>query len=204
MPIILIPIILITIIIFIYLLITKNLIKTFRYKHLPCYDAKHPFINGAQFLSKSRSTSDRTIAINLAKQAAEEADRSIALDPNDAASYVLKALALDAQGYTTSALTALDVALSPLTAKSLSDAERGEALFKRVEIKKVSCCKEERVDSVFEDLVESVKLYGENAEAFWMLGECYEKKGTSLGERRRFERTRRRSGLIPRVGREMR
>ncbi|MFS7949218.1 hypothetical protein Hanom_Chr06g00569001 [Helianthus anomalus] len=62
MPIILIPIILITIIIFIYLLITKNLIKTFRYKHLPCYDAKHPFINGAQFLSKSRSTSNRTIA----------------------------------------------------------------------------------------------------------------------------------------------
>ncbi|KAJ0653403.1 putative tetratricopeptide-like helical domain superfamily [Helianthus annuus] len=178
MPIILIPIILITIIIFIYLLITKNLIKTFRYKHLPCYDAKHHFINGAQFLSKSRSTSDRTIAIKLAKQAADEADRSIALDPNDAASHVLKALALDAQGYTTSALTALDVALSPLTAKSLSDAERGEALFKRAEIKKVSCCKEEeRVDSVFEDLVESVKLYGENAEAFWMLGECYEKKG---------------------------
>ncbi|MFS7949219.1 putative tetratricopeptide-like helical domain superfamily [Helianthus anomalus] len=117
------------------------------------------------------------IAINLAKQAAEETDLSIALDPNDAASHVLKALALDAQGYTTPALTALDVALSPLTAKSLSDAERGEALFKRAEIKKVSCCKEERVDSVFEDLVESVKLYGENAEAFWMLGECYEKKG---------------------------
>ncbi|XP_076938947.1 uncharacterized protein LOC143607355 [Bidens hawaiensis] len=133
----------------------------------PSPDAKHHFIIGAQLLCKSRSTKDRKLSVKLAKSAAEEADKSIKLDPNDATSHVLRALALDAQGYSTSAL---DVALSPLTAKSLSDAERGEALFKRAEIKKLS--NKDRIDSAFEDLVESVRLYGENATAFRLLGEC--------------------------------
>ncbi|KAI3776634.1 hypothetical protein L1987_46420 [Smallanthus sonchifolius] len=154
--------------------IPQNLFTKFRYRNLPCYDAKHHFVIGAQLLAKSRTTKDRPLAVKLAKSAAEEADKSIALDPNDATSHVLRALALDAQGYSTSALEALDVALSPLTAKSLSDAERGEALFKRAEIKKGS--NKDRLDSAFEDLVESVKLYGDNATAFRYLGECYEKK----------------------------
>ncbi|KAD6796307.1 hypothetical protein E3N88_07203 [Mikania micrantha] len=153
----------------------QNLFTKFRYKNLPIYDAKHHFIIGAQLLAKSRSTKDHNLRVKLAKSAAEEADKSISLDPNDATTHMLKALALDAQGFSTSALEALDVALSPLTAKSLSDAERGEALFKRAEIKKGS--QKGRVDSVFEDLVESVKLYGDNAMAFRLLGECYEMKG---------------------------
>ncbi|KAK9070215.1 hypothetical protein SSX86_010615 [Deinandra increscens subsp. villosa] len=154
--------------------IPQTLLTKFRYKNLPIYDAKHHFIIGAQLLAKSRSTTDRSLSVTLAKSAAEEADKSISLDPNDATSHVLKALALDAQGFSTSALEALDVALSPLTAKSLSDAERGEALFKRAEIKSGS--QKGRMDSAFEDLVESVKLYGDNATAFRLLGECYEKK----------------------------
>ncbi|KAL8199653.1 hypothetical protein R6Q57_013221 [Mikania cordata] len=153
----------------------QNLFTKFRYKNLPIYDAKHHFIIGAQLLAKSRSTKDHNLRVELAKSAAEEADKSISLDPNDATTHMLKALALDAQGFSTSALEALDVALSPLTAKSLSDAERGEALFKRAEIKKGS--QKCRVDSAFEDLVESVKLYGDNAMAFRLLGECYEMKG---------------------------
>ncbi|KAK1411454.1 hypothetical protein QVD17_38003 [Tagetes erecta] len=151
--------------------IPQNLFTKLRYKSLSSiHDAKHHFVIGAQLLAKSRSTKDHTLCIKLAKSAAEEADKSISLDPNDATSHVLKALALDAQGFSTSALEALNVALSPLTAKSLSDAERGEALFKRAEIKKG------RVESAFEDVFESVKLYGDNAMAFRLLGECYENK----------------------------
>nr|XP_043615779.1 uncharacterized protein LOC122587677 [Erigeron canadensis] len=149
----------------------------YRYRNRPSYDAKRHFILGAQLLSKSRSTKDRTSSLKLAKSASEEADKSISLDPRDAASHILKALALDAQGFSTSAVEALDVALSTLTAKSLSSSERGDALFKRAEIKmKVKGNKRGKVDSVVADLVESVKLKGDNAGAYRLLGECYEKK----------------------------
>ncbi|XP_076949457.1 uncharacterized protein LOC143622100 [Bidens hawaiensis] len=191
-------ILIILIIVFITLWLKRlpqNLITRFRYTHLPCHDAKHHFIIGAQLLCKSRSTKDRKLSVNLAKSAAEEADKSIKLDPNDATSHVLRALALDAQGYSTSALEALDIALSPLTAKSLSDAERGEALFKRAEIKKQS--NKDRIDSAFEDLVESVSLYGENATAFRLLGECYEKKEMTEEAVEAYERA---VGIDPRCG----
>ncbi|KAI3685958.1 hypothetical protein L1987_79627 [Smallanthus sonchifolius] len=62
-----------------------------------------------------------------------------------------------------------------MTAKSLSYAERGDALLKRAEIK-VKGSKRGRVESAIQDLVESVKLKGDNATAYWLLGECYEKK----------------------------
>ena len=48
--------------------------------------------------------------------------------------HILKALALNLQGLNTSALDSLDVALSPLAIKSLSE-EKGHALFNRVELK---------------------------------------------------------------------
>lgn len=168
--------ILITVFMFLWMQnIPQNLFTKFRYRNRSSYDAKRHFIIGAQLLAKSRSTKDRTSAIKLAKSAAEEADKSISLDPNDAASHILKALALDAQGFSTSAVEALDVALSPLTAKSLSYVERADALFKRAEIK-TKMSKRGRVDSAVEDLVESVKLKGDNATAYRLLGECYEKK----------------------------
>ncbi|XP_076955269.1 uncharacterized protein LOC143630047 [Bidens hawaiensis] len=168
--------ILITIFIFLFMQRTpQNLLTKFRHKNRSSHAAKRHFIVGAQLLAKSRSTTNHTASIKLAKQAADEADKSIALDPNDAASHILKALALDAQGFATSAVEALDVALSPVTVKSLSYAERADALLKRAQIK-VKGSKRGRVDSTIEDLVESVKLKGDNATPYRLLGECYEKK----------------------------
>ncbi|XP_071713688.1 uncharacterized protein [Rutidosis leptorrhynchoides] len=155
--------------------IPQNLFTKFRYRNRSSYDAKRHFIIGAQLLSKSNATKDRTTSIKLAKSASDEADKAISLDPTDAASHILKALALEAQGFSTSAVESLDVALSPLTAKSLSSTERGDALFKRAEIK-MKGSKRGRVDSAVSDLVESVKIKGDNAKAYRLLGECYEKK----------------------------
>ncbi|XP_011074276.1 uncharacterized protein LOC105159041 [Sesamum indicum] len=133
------------------------------------FEAKRHFVLGAQLLSQARSSSDRS----LAHRAEAEADRAISIDPKDAAYHILKALALELQGFKTSALDSLDIALSPLAAKSLSDGERAEALFKRAELRLAV------IDGggAVEDLVESVKLKGDNARAYGLLGECYEKKG---------------------------
>ncbi|EYU36449.1 hypothetical protein MIMGU_mgv11b018096mg [Erythranthe guttata] len=134
--------------------------------------ARRHFVIGAQLLSQARSSSSDFRS--LAERAAAEADKAIALDPKEAASHILKALALELLGFKTSALDSLDAALSPLAAKSLSDEERGDALFKRAELRAA-------VDggggAAVEDLVESVRLKGDNAKAYGLLGECYEKKG---------------------------
>ncbi|KAL6179301.1 hypothetical protein ACLB2K_050817 [Fragaria x ananassa] len=141
--------------------------------------SKRHFVLGAQFLDQARSaaqsTSSSSSAASLSKQALEHADKAIALDPKDAAAHILKALALNAQGFKTSALDAIDVALSPLCRKSLADNERGDALCMRAEIK-MSMNRPARVDSVIEDLTLAVKLSPENVKAFCTLGECYEEK----------------------------
>ncbi|KAK1367014.1 Kinase superfamily protein [Heracleum sosnowskyi] len=133
--------------------------------------ARRHFIAGAQHLSKSRSTRD----ISAAKLAVEEAEKAISLDPSDAASHILKALGLEMLGFKTAAIESIDVALSPLAVKSLADDERGDALYKRAELR-LGVSGEERVEEVVSDLVESVKLKKENVKAFVMLGECYERK----------------------------
>ncbi|KAL7175835.1 hypothetical protein ACSBR2_029421 [Camellia fascicularis] len=151
-------------------------------------EAKRHFVKGAQLLAeaKSRSAIDNSAAASLAKSAADEADKAIAIDPKDAAAHILKALALDLQGFRTSALDSLDVALSPMAAKSLSAEERSDALIKRAELK-VGMSQSERVDSAIADLVESVKLKSENAIAQCVLGECYEKKGMVEEARKAYE-----------------
>ncbi|KAL1814040.1 hypothetical protein DCAR_0626446 [Daucus carota subsp. sativus] len=134
--------------------------------------ARRHFIAGAQLLSKSRSSRD----LSAAKLAVEEADKAIELDPRDAASHILKSLALEMLGLKTAAIKAIDAALSPLAVKSLEDDEKGDALYKRAELR-VGVSGEERVDeAVLSDLIESVKLKGDNVKAFMLLGECYERK----------------------------
>ncbi|MED6224993.1 hypothetical protein PIB30_089467 [Stylosanthes scabra] len=139
--------------------------------------AKRHFVRGAQLLVQAR-TSKRNGSSSfdsLANEALTEADQSIALNPRDAASYLLKAMILDLQGFRTSALDAIDAALSPLAAKSLAKEERGDALVKRAELKMaVSERGGGRVDSVVADLTESVKLNPKNARGWCLLGECYE------------------------------
>lgn len=130
--------------------------------------AKRHFVLGAQLLSQAASSSDPS----LASRAEAEADRAISLDPADAASHILKALALEIQGFRTSALDSLDAALSPLAVKSLSGGEKADALFKRAELRVAV-----GGGGAVEDLMESVRLKADNAKAYWLLGECLEKNG---------------------------
>ncbi|XP_060199079.1 uncharacterized protein LOC132627639 [Lycium barbarum] len=171
--------ILVTIFMFLFMYnIPQKFFKKLRFRNRADMQAKRHFVKGAQLLSQAKSTAakDRTAADSLAKSAEAQADLAIALDPKDAAAHILKALALDLQGFKTSALDSIDVALSPLAVKSLSEPERADALFKRAELR-LAVSRRGQVDSVIEDLALSVKLKGDNVKAFCLLGDCYEKKG---------------------------
>ncbi|XP_059279601.1 uncharacterized protein LOC132033604 [Lycium ferocissimum] len=171
--------ILVTIFMFLFMYnIPQKFFKNLRFRNRADMQAKRHFVQGAQLLSQAKSTAakDRTAADSLAKSAEAQADLAIALDPKDAAAHILKALALDLQGFKTSALDSIDVALSPLAVKSLSEPERADALFKRAELR-LAASRRGQVDSVIEDLALSVKLKGDNVKAFCLLGDCYEKKG---------------------------
>ncbi|PSS17348.1 Tetratricopeptide repeat like superfamily protein [Actinidia chinensis var. chinensis] len=153
----------------------KAFAKLRSYRNKTATQSKRHFVLGAQLLSRAQSEAAQSESRSaLAQSAAEEADKSIALDPHDAAAHILKALALDLQGFRTSALDSLDVALSPIAKKSLSSEEKGDALFKRAELKMGLS---EQIDSAIADLVESVKLRSDSARVYSVLGECYEKKG---------------------------
>ncbi|GAB4856026.1 hypothetical protein Ancab_024665 [Ancistrocladus abbreviatus] len=155
------------------------------------HEAKRHFVKGAQLLAQAKSSNDLT----LAKSAEAEAGAAIDLNPSDAAAHILKALALDFQGFKTSALASIEVALSPLAVKSLSDEERGDALFKRAELRmqvnRIGNSKgvESATAAVAEeDLTEAVKLRPANAKAWYLLGECREAKGLREKQKRRSRR----------------
>ncbi|XP_030542663.1 uncharacterized protein LOC115749827 [Rhodamnia argentea] len=154
--------------------IPQKALSKLRFRNRKNLRAKQHFVRGAQLLGQARSAPSRSAASSLAQDAAAEADKAILLDPRDAASHILKALALDLQGFKTSALDSLDVALSPLAAKSLTDLERGDALFRRAELK-FALSRRGRVDSAIDDLTQAVKLSC-GAKALLLLGQCYEAK----------------------------
>ncbi|XP_011017014.1 PREDICTED: uncharacterized protein LOC105120491 [Populus euphratica] len=156
--------------------IPQKFLSKLRYRNRADLQAKRHFVLGAQLIAQARSPSNsRSTATSLAKQAEEEANKAISLDPKDAASHILKALSLDLQGFRTSALESINVALSPLAVKSLSASEKGDALFKRAELA-MGMNRRGRVEPAIQDLTEAVKLNKDNAKAFCLLGECYEAK----------------------------
>ncbi|CAL1395482.1 unnamed protein product [Linum trigynum] len=137
-------------------------------------ESKRQFVRGAQLLSQARRSSTSTTRSTLAKQAEEQADKAIAYDPRDAAAHILKGLALDLQGFKTSALASFDIALSPLAIKSLTEVERGDALYRRAELLMSIKSREGRVESAIQDLTRAVEICEDKAKAFRLLGECYE------------------------------
>ncbi|KAL6987461.1 hypothetical protein U1Q18_013209 [Sarracenia purpurea var. burkii] len=119
-------------------------------------EAKRHFVQGAQLLAQaqlqSRSATDKSVVASLAKFVAEESNCAITLNPKDAAAHIFKALSLDLQGFKASALDSLNVTLSPMAAKTLSNEERRDALLKRAELE-AAMGQIERVDSAIADLV---------------------------------------------------
>ncbi|XVF36577.1 hypothetical protein REPUB_Repub19eG0069300 [Reevesia pubescens] len=180
--------ILVTIFMFLYMHdIPKKIFTKIRYRNRSDFQAKRHFVLGAQLLAQARSSKSRSSTTSLAKQAESEADKAVSLDPKDDAAYILKALALDLQGFKTSALDSFDVALSPLASKSLTDKERGDALFRRAELKMSMNRRGGRVDSAIEDLNKAVELSADNIKAFCLLGECYEMKKMKAEAKAAFE-----------------
>lgn len=166
--------------------IPKKILAKFRRENRSQAQAKRHFVVGAQLLARARSVKSRSAAAPLTKQSLAEADKAVALDPSDAASHILRALVLDLQGFKPSALDAIDVALSPLAVKSLSEVELGDALLKRAELK-FKMSHREKVDSAIEDLDRAVELSTENTRAFCLLGECYEAKKMEAEARKAYE-----------------
>lgn len=122
----------------------------------------------------TRSTSQH------ARAALFEADTALSISPREPSAHIHRARALHLLGHPAAALRSLDSALSSPAARSLSAAERAEALVERAELK-VEMNRRRRVESAVKDLVEAVGLMsgGEEveSEALCLLGQCYEWKG---------------------------
>ncbi|KAK7250628.1 hypothetical protein RIF29_33174 [Crotalaria pallida] len=120
-----------------------------------------------------------TTSLHHAKTALSEADTALSINPRDPSAHIHRARALHLLGHSAAALKSLHCALSPPAARSLSTAERAEALVLRAELK-VAVKRLRRIESAVKDLVEAVGLSrGERVEteALCLLGKCYEWKG---------------------------
>lgn len=167
----------------------KLLAKYHLYRDRSLHQSRRHFVKAAELLTKARSCPRSSpSSLSFAAAAAAEADAAVRLNPADAANHVVRALALDLQGYKTSALEAIEAALSPLAVSSLSDDEKADALVKRAELRmEVSRLgNSEGVDEavwrkVEEELTEAVRLKRESERGWCLLGECCE----GLGKRER-------------------
>ncbi|CAJ1940265.1 unnamed protein product [Sphenostylis stenocarpa] len=133
----------------------------------------------SRHLARARSTSHRD---QHAKSALMETDKALSIWPRDPWAHILRAQALNLMGHRAAAIKSLDAALSSPAAKSLSAAERADALVRRAELK-VGVNRRRRrrrIESAIEDLVEAVEVNGRKgneSEVMCLLGKCYEWKG---------------------------
>ncbi|KAK4263082.1 hypothetical protein QN277_028554 [Acacia crassicarpa] len=152
------------------------------------HQSNRHLVQGSSLLARARSNSHGPRSIAHARSALIEADQALSLSPRDPAAHILKASALDLIGHRTAALRSMTSALSTPHVKSLSAAEREDALVMRAELK-LAVNRRRRVDSAVEDLVEAVRLSeGRNTAAFCLLGECYEGKGMREKAKEAFQR----------------
>lgn len=145
------------------------------YRNRNKHQARRHFVKAADHLAKSKYSS-----------AVTEADAAVLLDPTDAANHILKALALELQGFKTSALDALNVALSPLAVASLEKEEKADAMAKRaglrMEVSRLARVESDGVDKEVwggaeRELREAVELKRESGRAWCLLAECCEGLG---------------------------
>lgn len=173
----------------------KLIAKYYSYRDRSKHQARRHFVIAADLLSKARShprSSPRSLS--FAAASAAEADAAVRLDPSDAAHHIVRALALDLQGFKPSALDSINVALSPLAAGSLSAEEKADAVVKRAELRmEVSRLAsgdsvDESVWSVAEgELREAVAMRPESGRAWCLLGECCEGLGRRESAKEAFE-----------------
>lgn len=145
-----------------------GMIRSSQKKERVRLQTRRHLLHGTQLLNRSKP-----------KAAALEADKALAMDPRDAASHVLKALALERQGHMAAALRSLNTALKPPMAKTLGPSEKAQALVKRAEIAVNGGFSrvKRRLDLALGDLHASLAINPENVKAHCLMGRCYEQKG---------------------------
>lgn len=132
------------------------------------------FVNKAQSEKVSASQ-----ARSLAGSAITEADLAIELNPHDAATLIVKSLALKQLKKPVAALKVLNTALSKEFAKSLSKEERSDTLVQRAELtlEQMNGTRDDGIQDVLKDLQEAISLHPANPRTHFMLGSCCERLG---------------------------
>lgn len=166
----------------------RSLISKLRGRSRSREQSRRHFVQGAQLLGRSKAATAKNSGRSLAREAAAEADKAISLDPMDAASYILKAFALERQGQATAAIGCLDAALAPPVSKSLDASEKSNALLKRAELELgTSNSKRRGLEAAVDDLKVAVGFNVQNFKAICLLATCYEKKGMLVEARKAFQ-----------------